>query len=161
MRERRLVTILLMVVMVGAWAPRALAATGFRQVQSGVGFSATIQRIRGFLRQHHVPLIKIIHHAAMAHRVGIALAPEELMIFGSPKVGAKLMQENPRIGVDLPMKVIVWCAGGHECRQPGSVWVGFDRPTYLAQRFGLSPSQPIIRHLHGFFAGLARVVAAR
>lgn len=136
----------------------AFAAVGFREVQSGVGFNATIGRIERFLHQKGVPLMKVINHGAMARKFGIPLPPEELLIFGSPKIGGRLMQINPRVGLDLPLKVIVWCQTG-ACTKPGEVRVGFNRPSYLAHRFSIPLSQPIIVRLHMFFSGLAKVVA--
>lgn len=36
------------------------------------------------------------------------MPPNQVIVFGSPKVGTKLMQENPAISIELPLKISVW-----------------------------------------------------
>lgn len=39
--------------------------------------------------------------------IGASLRPLHLFVFGNPKVGTKLMQQNPNFSIDLPLKFIV------------------------------------------------------
>ena len=55
----------------------------------------------------------------------------QLLIFGNARAGTPLMQAAPRIGLDLPMKVLVWQdAQAH-------VWISWNDPEYVMQRHGL------------------------
>ena len=47
-----------------------------------------------------------IDHAKNAKEAGMRLKPETVVVFGNPKMGTKLMQCNPSMGLDLPLKVL-------------------------------------------------------
>jgi hypothetical protein len=46
--------------------------------------------------------------AAGAAVVGLPLRPTDLLIFGAAKGGTPLMQAAQTIGIDLPLKALVW-----------------------------------------------------
>ena len=66
-------------------------------------------------------------------RSGLALRPTEVLIFGKAKGGTQLMQSVQTIGIDLPLKALVWQDAS------GSTWVSYNDPSWLAKRHGLSP----------------------
>jgi uncharacterized protein (DUF302 family) len=47
----------------------------------------------------------------MAHDSGLELNPLVLILFDNPKAGTSLMAQSPSIGIDLPLKFIVWQDG--------------------------------------------------
>lgn len=76
--------------------------------QSPYDVKETADRVEHVLREQHIVLFGRINHAQAAHDVGLEMQPEELLIFGSPKAGTPLMVERPEIGIELPLKIIVW-----------------------------------------------------
>ena len=72
-----------------------------------------------------------IDHAAGAAEAGLALPPTELLIFGNAKGGTPLMQSAQTIGIDLPLKALVWRDSA------GQTWLSYNDPLWLAQRHGL------------------------
>jgi len=54
-----------------------------------------------------------------------------VLIFGNPKAGTPLMQAQQSIGIDLPLKVLVWQDA------TGTVRLSYNDPKWLAQRHGL------------------------
>jgi uncharacterized protein (DUF302 family) len=72
-----------------------------------------------------------IDHAAGAAAVGLPLRPTELLIFGNAKGGTALMQSMQTIGIDLPLKALVWQDGS------GKTWLSYNDPDWLARRHGL------------------------
>ena len=72
-----------------------------------------------------------IDHAAGASDAGLALRPTELVIFGNAKGGTPLMQANQAIGIDLPLKALVWQEAS------GDTWLSYNDPAWLARRHGL------------------------
>jgi uncharacterized protein (DUF302 family) len=60
----------------------------------------------------------------------LALRPTELLIVGNAKGGTPLMQLQQTMGIDLPLKALVW-----EDRA-GKVWLGYNDPDWLAARHG-------------------------
>ena len=72
-----------------------------------------------------------IDHAAGAAAAGLSLRPTDLLIFGNARGGTPLMQANQSIGIDLPLKVLVWQDAS------GATWLSYNDPRWLAQRHGL------------------------
>jgi len=61
----------------------------------------------------------------------LSLRPTDLLIFGNARGGTPLMQLNPTIGIDLPLKALVW---QDAC---GATWLSYNDPSWLAKRHGL------------------------
>jgi uncharacterized protein (DUF302 family) len=59
------------------------------------------------------------------------LRPTELLIFGDPRAGTPLMQADQTIGIDLPLKALVWEDAS------GATWISYNDPVWLAQRHAL------------------------
>jgi uncharacterized protein (DUF302 family) len=72
-----------------------------------------------------------IDHAAGAADAGLPLRPTDLLIFGNARGGTPLMQAEQTIGIDLPLKVLVWQDAS------GATWLTWNDPRWLAGRHGL------------------------
>lgn len=81
-----------------------------------------------------------VDHAANGAEVGISMRPMELLIFGNPKSGSPLMIEQETMGIDLPVKAVVW-------EDPESkVWLTYNDAAWMAERHGLSEKcMPVIK----------------
>jgi uncharacterized protein (DUF302 family) len=79
-----------------------------------------------------------IDHAAAAQEAGMTLAPTEVLIFGNPKGGTPLMQAAQTLGIDLPLKALVWQDAA------GKTWVGYNDPGWLARRHGVTGQGQIL-----------------
>ncbi|MGF1546588.1 MAG: DUF302 domain-containing protein [Thiotrichales bacterium] len=108
-----------------------VADPGLMQRASPYPVHETLDRLEGVLREKGVKVFARIDHGGEAQSAGLALKPSQLLIFGNPKAGTPLMQTAPRIGLDLPMKVLAW--QGDE----GGTWVTWNSPDYLITRHGL------------------------
>ena len=53
-----------------------------------------------------------VDHAAGAETVGEEMAPMVMVMFGNPKIGTPVLKAEPRTGLDLPLRVLVWDDGG-------------------------------------------------
>ena len=77
------------------------------------------------------------------------LAYSDLVIFGKPDVGTPLMRAAPTVGIDLPMKALVW-------QDPNGVaWLSYNDPRWIASRHGIGAS-PAVEVLATTLAGLAQ-----
>ncbi len=97
-------------------------------VESQFDQARTTERLIAEISRHGLTLFARIDHAAFAAAAGLSLRPTELVIFGNPRAGTLLMQENQAMGVDLPLKALVWTD------VLGKTWVTYPEPLYLAQR---------------------------
>ena len=79
-----------------------------------------------------------IDHAAGAASAGLPLRPTEVLIFGNAKGGTPLMQSVQTIGIDLPLKALVWQDAS------GQTWFSYNDPAFLAQRHGLGGETAVV-----------------
>jgi uncharacterized protein (DUF302 family) len=76
--------------------------------RSTAGYAETVGRLIEAIEQRKLTVFARIDHAAAAREAGMELASEEVIVFGSPRAGTPLMQDDPRIGIELPLKILVW-----------------------------------------------------
>jgi uncharacterized protein (DUF302 family) len=93
----------------------------------------TVDKLKSILQSKGVTLFALVDHSGEAEKVGMKLRPTKLLIFGSPKAGTPLMAAAPTLAIDLPLKILVW-----EDAQ-GKVWVTYNSPRYLQERYNLPP----------------------
>jgi uncharacterized protein (DUF302 family) len=75
-----------------------------------------------------------------------------VLIFGAAKGGTPLMQAVQTIGIDLPLKALVWQDAS------GVTWLSYNDPGWLAQRHGLGSD--VAAAVNGMTAALAAVARA-
>ena len=92
----------------------------------------TIARLKANLAAQNVPVFATFDHGANAQGAGLSLRPTQVVVFGSPKVGTKLMQEQQSAAIDLPLRVSVW----QDARN--RVWVGYQNMDALGTTYGIS-----------------------
>jgi uncharacterized protein (DUF302 family) len=113
------------------WGVQAMAADGLITVRSSHGPKDTMNRLEAEVKAKGMTVFARIDHAAGATEVGLSLRPTELLIFGNAKAGTPLMQAIQAIGIDLPLKALVWEDAS------GTTWLSYNDPRWLAQRHGL------------------------
>lgn len=101
----------------------------------------TVDRLEEIVTEKGNTVMARVDHAKNAASVGMELRPTQLLIFGNPKLGTALMQENQRIGLDLPMKVVVWEDGD------GQVWIAYGEAEALAKRHGVDEDHEVVKKL--------------
>ena len=114
----------------------------------------TADRLEAPLAAKGVRLFARIDHAAGAQEAGLALRPTLLLVFGDPKAGTPLMQSRQTVGVDLPLKALVWEDEAGRC------WLSYHRLEYLAERHGISDRGDVVAKLGAGLEALAHAAAA-
>ena len=92
----------------------------------------TIDRLEAILQAKGITIFVRIDQRAEAKKVGLSLRPTQLLLFGNPEAGTPLMVAEPTSALDLPLKILAWEAAD------GEVWLSYNDPDYLKQRFSLS-----------------------
>jgi uncharacterized protein (DUF302 family) len=105
--------------------------------ESASGHSDTAARVSDAITRRGLTLFARIDHAAAASGAGLELAPEEVLIFGNPQAGTGLMQKDPRIGYELPLRLLVWQEGER-------VLVGYHDPSELAESYDVGELRPVL-----------------
>jgi uncharacterized protein (DUF302 family) len=114
-----------------------------------------MNRLETAVKARGMTVFARIDHAAGATAVGLPLRPTEVMIFGNARGGTPLMQAVQTIGIDLPLKALVWQDAA------GDTWLSYDDPDWLAKRHGLgSETETAVGTLAGVLAALAKAATA-
>lgn len=106
----------------------------------------TMAKLNQNIKAMGIPVFAIFDHGKNAAEVGLELRPNQVIVFGSPKVGTKLMQDNPSISIELPLKISVW-----EDKN-GSVWVTFPQMEQMALNYNMD--SPIIEKMQDLLENL-------
>ena len=132
----------------------ALAADGLIAVKSPYSAKETMNRLEELAKEKGLNVFARIDHAAGAAKIGKTLRPTEVLIFGNPKGGTPFMECAQSVGIDLPLKALVWEDAS------GQVWLGYNDPVYLAQRHGAAQCLAV-GSLSKALSGLAGETVAR
>jgi uncharacterized protein (DUF302 family) len=125
--------------MKSAYAKRSeiMSDDGLVTLPSRFSARETMERLLAALPARQMTVFAHVDHAANAVAAGMALRPTDLVIFGNPKGGTVLMQHQQRIGLDLPLKALVWEDG------EGKVWLSYNDPAWIARRYGIGAAAPV------------------
>jgi uncharacterized protein (DUF302 family) len=125
-----------------------MAQEGLVSFPSRYSAPETMQRLLAALAKRDLTVFARIDHAANAAAVGMPLRPTDVVLFGNPKGGTALMQDQQRAGIDLPLKALVWQDA------EGKVWLSYNAPDWIAARAGLGAASA------GAVAAMTQALAA-
>jgi uncharacterized protein (DUF302 family) len=113
----------------------------------------TIERVVAALDNRGITVFARIDHAAAATSAGLELPAEEVLIFGDPKVGTMLMQADPAIGYELPLRLLVWDDGGRTT-------IAYRRPSELAAEYAVGAHEEVLSRMDNLLAQLVAEAVA-
>jgi uncharacterized protein (DUF302 family) len=114
----------------------------------------TVTRLVEGVERRGLTMFARIDHAAAAREAGLELANEEVLLFGNPRAGTPLMQSDPKIGVELPLRVLVW-------DDTDGTLLGYNDPRELADRYDVGPYEPTLEMMSRLLAELAAEAAGQ
>jgi uncharacterized protein (DUF302 family) len=133
-----------------------MAADGLTTLPSSYGPRDTMDRLEAEVKAHGMVVFARIDHAAGATAVGLSLRPTEVLIFGHAKAGTPLMQSVQSIGIDLPLKALVWQDAS------GDTWLSYNDPDWLASRHALaSATNTVIGNMSAALAAVTKAATSR
>ncbi|GLQ99403.1 DUF302 domain-containing protein [Dyella mobilis] len=107
---------------------------GLITIDSNGTTAETTARLVHAIEKTGMTILARVDHAAAAHAANMSLRPTEVFIFGNPRAGTPLMQLDQRVGIDLPIKVLVWED------ELGKTKVTYNTISWIASRHELGPS---------------------
>jgi uncharacterized protein (DUF302 family) len=115
-------------------------------------YAETVAALIAALERRGLTLFARIDHAAAARDVGLELAEEEVVLFGNPRGGTPLMQEDRRIGIELPMRILVW-------REAEEVLLAYRDPRELSGAYEIARHQATLEQMEQLLRELAAEAA--
>ena len=88
-------------------ATAALAQNAPLTIDSRYDFAATVTALETAIQEKGMTLFARIDHQAAAKEAGLDMQPATVLIYGSPKAGTPLMQNDPTLALQLPLKVLI------------------------------------------------------
>jgi uncharacterized protein (DUF302 family) len=126
---------------------------GLTTIASSFGPKETMDRLEAEIRAQRMTVFVRIDHAAGAAEVGLTLARTELIIFGNARGGTPLMQSVQTVGIDLPLKVLVWQDTA------GKTWLSYNEPSWIARRHSVANAEQVVSKLAAALSAMARTAA--
>jgi len=126
--------------------------TKFVLFQSDYGPKETYQKMKGYLEEQGMFYPRIVDHQTAASNAQLELKPVYLMIFGNPKMSTLLMQENPEVGIELPLKALIYQDN------EGRTWVLYKDMNYLKDLYFIKDPNGVIDEMNKLQAGFKQAV---
>ena len=126
---------------------------GLTTIPSSFGPKETMDRLVAEIRAKGMNVFARIDHPAGAAEVGLKLRPTELILFGNALGGTPLMQSVQTVGIDLPLKVLVWEDAG------GKTWLSYNEPSWIARRHGVRNAEQLVSKMGAALSAIARKAA--
>ena len=114
----------------------------------GISVAKHTEQLKEVLLSKGFTIMADVDHAAGAKKAGLDLRPTRTLIFGNPKGGTLLMQQAQEIGIDLPLKLLVWED------EKGEVQTTYYNASALTKRYGIAQPEAVIAKVDGLFAGV-------
>jgi uncharacterized protein (DUF302 family) len=120
--------------------------------RSALSYDETARSLVAAIEQRGLTVFARIDHAAGAREVGMQLDDEQVVLFGSPRSGTPLMQDDPRIGIELPLRMLIW-------REGEQVLLGHNDPRELSSAYEVAAHTQTLEQMATLLAALAAEAA--
>jgi uncharacterized protein (DUF302 family) len=150
MKLKRLISIVFLFL----FASLAHAANGLISIKSPHSPADTMNRFEEQAIKNSFKVFARIDHAAGAAKIGKTLRPTEVLIFGNPQGGTPLMACAQSMGIDLPLKALVWQD------ESAQTWLSYNDPAFLAKRHGVKKCAAV-KNVRNILSDLATATVAR
>ncbi|MDE4455044.1 DUF302 domain-containing protein [Psychrobacter sp. DAB_AL62B] len=111
---------------------------GLVTLESDYSVKETADRFESIIKEKGLTLFTRIDHQKNAEGVNLELRPTEVILFGNPKAGTKLMQCAQNVAIDLPQKVLI--SEGADKK----VYLSYNSPDYLKARHNIQGCDKVI-----------------
>ena len=121
-------------------------------VESKHGFSETVEQLKQSIKAMDFKIIAEVPHSKGAEMSGLELDPTHVLIFGNPEAGTLLMQKDQRIGLDLPLRMLIY-------KKDASTYVSYHDPRDLAEFYELGDKAKMLSKMNQAVSNIAKTVA--
>src|SRR6266436_3127438 len=118
------------------------------------GFAETMNTLVAGIERRGLTVFALIDHAGGAREAGLELEGEQVILFGNPRSGTPLMQDDRRIGIELPLRILVW-------REGAKVRIGYADPLALSTTYDVRAHQTTLEQMVALLENLATEAAGR
>jgi uncharacterized protein (DUF302 family) len=124
-------------------------------VVSAAPFDSTLARLERAVVAKGLTVAAKIDHAAAAQRANLTLRPTTLVIAGNPAAGTPLMQADQTMGVELPLRFLVWQGDDGKAR------VSYDPIKSIAARHSVGGRDELLARMTTAIEGIVKTATDR
>jgi uncharacterized protein (DUF302 family) len=114
---------------------------------SASSHAETVAKLTAAIEGRGINVFATVDHAGAARAAGLALDPELVVVFGNPQAGTQLMVDDARVGLDLPLRILVY-------ERDGDVRLAYHDPLDLADAYGLAAHAGVLEQMAGLMVQL-------
>ncbi len=118
------------------------------KVKASADVAATMDALEAAVNGAGATVFARVDHAAGAAKAGLELAPAQVLIFGNPKLGTPVMQDDPLAGLYLPLRVLVYRDGD------GQTWLAYEDPAAMLAGLNVPADAAYLQKMTGALAKL-------
>ena len=100
--------------------------------ESSCSVDNTMQKIESAIKARGHTVFTVIDHQKNANSVDMIMPPSKLIIFGNPRIGTNAMLSEMKVGLDLPMKILVYKDADSKVK------IAYRNATWIAKKYNLS-----------------------
>jgi len=101
--------------------------------------TTTVQNIKKIVKKKGLSVFATINHSGNAKMVNMKLNESKMVIFGNAKLGTALMQQDMTVGLDLPLRILVYTD------TDGHVKMAYRDGSWLASKHILNASKKVAK----------------
>lgn len=112
-------------------------------IASNASVSESVERLTEAVEAAGARVFTAVDFARGNASVGEDLRPTTVVLFGSPKIGAKALQDGQTMALYLPLRILFFEDTN------GQTWATYDDPTAVAPTHGLAADNPAVLAMQG------------
>ncbi len=112
-------------------------------VASNADVVTSVERLTNAVETAGARIFTTVDFAEGSASVGESLRPTTVVIFGSPKIGAKALQQGQTMALNLPLRILFFEDAN------GQTWATYDDPGVVAPSHGLAADHPAVLAMKG------------
>ena len=112
-------------------------------VASNANVATSVERLTDAVKMAGARVFAKVDFAQGSASIGESLRPTTVLIFGSPKIGAKALQQGQTMALNLPLRILFFEDAN------GQTWATYDDPTAVAPPHGLAADHPAVLAMKG------------
>ncbi|MGR3551420.1 DUF302 domain-containing protein [Pseudooceanicola sp.] len=129
------------------------ALADFEKMEVNGTVDAAMSRLQSAVEDAGATVFARVDHAKGASDVGMELPASQLLIFGNPKLGTPVMQEDMRAGLALPLRMLI-----HQDAE-GQVWVTYEEVEDMFDDLDVDDDSEAVEKMEGALEKFAKAAA--
>lgn len=113
------------------------------KVKANADVAQTMDALEAAVTGAGATIFARVDHAGGAAKIGMKLAPGQLLIFGNPKLGTPAMQDDPLSGLYLPLRVLVYEDAD------GQTWLAYEDPAEMLEDLNVPADADYVKKMTG------------